>query len=110
MRDFVGIDLSFHDRFRFYKGGLETLKASFIEHNEEQRVKNTLTYLLYGTGDAVGRMADCIYDGEYKLNEFGKSNVQELIGWINKEELPVINGRTTKVLRYFGNDIRQISE
>ncbi|ENK5125606.1 phospholipase D-like domain-containing protein [Vibrio parahaemolyticus] len=101
---------SFHDRFRFYKGGLETLKASFIEHNEEQRVKNTLTYLLYGTGDAVGRMADCIYDGEYKLNEFGKSNVQELIGWINKEELPVINGRTTKVLRYFGNDIRQISE
>ncbi|HHX8313415.1 TPA: phospholipase D-like domain-containing protein [Vibrio diabolicus] len=101
---------SFHDRFRFYKGGLKTLKNSFINNNEEQRVKNTLMYLLYGTGDAVGRMADCIFDGEYKLNEFGKSNVQELIGWINKEELPVINGRTTKVLRYFGNDIRQISE
>lgn len=101
---------SFHDRFRFYKGGLGTLKASFIEHNEESRVKNTITYLLYGAGDVVGRMADCIYDSEYKLNEFGKSNVQELIGWINKEDLPVINGRTTKVLRYFGNDIRQLSE
>lgn len=101
---------SFHDRFRFYKGGLNTLKASFIEHNEEKRVKNTLIYLLYGTGDAVSRMADCIYDSEYKLNQFGKSNVQELIGWINKEELPVINGRTTKVLRYFGNKVQQVSE
>ncbi|PSU36201.1 phospholipase D-like domain-containing protein [Photobacterium lutimaris] len=101
---------SFHDRFRFYKGGLGTLKETFIANNEEHHVKNTLTYLLFGSGDAVGRMADCIYDSEYKLNEFGKSNVQELIGWINKEELPVINGRTTKVLRYFGNDIRQISE
>ncbi|WHF37129.1 phospholipase D-like domain-containing protein [Aeromonas salmonicida] len=101
---------SFHDRFRFYKGGLETLKSSFIESNEVLRVKNTLTYLLYGIGDPIERMANCIYDSEYKLNEFGKSNVQELIGWINKEELPVINGRTTKVLRYFGHDIRQISE
>ncbi|WP_196584847.1 hypothetical protein [Aliivibrio fischeri] len=86
-----------------------TLKASFIEHNEESRVKNTITYLLYRAGDLVGRMADCIYDNEYKLNEFGESNVQELIGRINKEDLPVINGRTTQVLRYFGKDIRQIS-
>ena len=78
--------------------------------NEEQRVKKTLIYLLYGTGDPVTRMANCIYDSEYKLNQFGKSNVQELIGWINKEDLPVINGRTTKVLRYFGNKVVQVSE
>ncbi|WP_255562090.1 phospholipase D family protein [Rahnella sp. PD12R] len=101
---------SFHDRFRFYKGGLETLKTFFIDYNEEEQVKNTLTYLLYGTKDTVVRMADCIYDSDYKLNHFGKSNIQELIGWINKEELPVINGRTTKVLRYFGNQVRQINE
>lgn len=101
---------SFHDRFRFYKGGLETLKSSFINYNDEKQVKHTLTYLLYGAGDTISRMADCIYDREYKLNHFGKSNIQELIGWINNEELPVINGRTTKVLRYFGNQIRQINE
>lgn len=101
---------SFHDRLRFFKGGLEALKSSFIEQNGEKQVKHTLTYLLYGTGDTVSRMADCIYDREYKLNHFGKSNIQELIGWINQEELPVINGRTTKVLRYFGNQIRQIDE
>lgn len=42
------------------------------------------------------------------LMPFGQSNVQELIGWINKENLPVINDRTTKVLRYFGFDVRQL--
>ncbi|EFH9050193.1 phospholipase D family protein [Escherichia coli] len=101
---------SFYDRLRFYKGGLETLKSSFIESNDEKQVKNTLMYLLYGSGDTISRMADCIYDREYKLNHFGKSNIQELIGWINNEDLPIINGRTTKVLRYFGNQIRQINE
>lgn len=101
---------SFHDRLRFFKGGLEILKSTFIEQNGEQQVKHTLTYLLYGTGDIVSRMVDCIFDREYKLNNFGESNIKELIGWINQEGLPVINGRTTKVLRYFGNQIRQINE
>lgn len=101
---------SFHDRLRFFKGGLEILKSTFIEQNGEEQVKHSLTYLLYGTGDIVSRMVDCIFDREYKLNHFGKSNIQELIGWINQENLPVINGRTTKVLRYFGLQIIQIND
>lgn len=101
---------SFHDRFRFYKGGLETLKITFIEANNEQQVKNTLCYLLYGTGDIITRMSNCIHDITHSLNEFGPANVQELIGWINKENLPVINGRTTKVLRYFGFEVKQLGE
>lgn len=99
---------SFHDRLRFYKGGLDTLIEEFSTSNEIEQIKKTITYLLYGKGDIIKRMSDCIYNEEYKLNAFGQSNVQELIGWINKENLPVINGRTTKVLRYFGFDIRQL--
>jgi hypothetical protein len=99
---------SFHDRFRFYKGGLETLKAEFIQSNDVNQVKKTLIHLLHGKGNIVNRMSDCIHEDEYWLNEFGQANMQELVGWINKEGLPVINGRTTKVLRYFGNDIRQL--
>ncbi|ACJ29941.1 Conserved hypothetical protein [Shewanella piezotolerans WP3] len=99
---------SFHDRFRFYKGGLETLKTTFIDTNNEQKVKKTLCYLLYGKDDIVKRMSNCIHDSEYELNEFGPANVQELVGWINKENLPVINGRTTKVLRYFGFEVKQL--
>lgn len=99
---------SFHDRLRFYSGGLDTLKREFKEHNELSRVKSSLNYLLFGKGDIVKRMADLIYDNAYKLSEFGQANVQELIGWINREDLPVINGRTTKVFRYYGFDVRQL--
>ncbi|HDS5351853.1 TPA: alcohol dehydrogenase, partial [Enterobacter asburiae] len=99
---------SFHDRLRFYKGGLYTLIEEFSTSNDIAQIKKTIIYLLYGKGDIIKRMSDCIYNEEYKLNAFGQSNVQELIGWINKENLPVINGRTTKVLRYFGFDIRQL--
>ncbi|MBF4443687.1 alcohol dehydrogenase, partial [Vibrio anguillarum] len=73
-------------------------------------VKKTLCYLLYGAGDIVTRMSNCTHDSEYELNEFGPANVQELIGWINKENLPVINGRTTKVLRYFGFEVKQLGD
>lgn len=99
---------SFHDRLRFFEGGLESLKKYFAKQNDEQRVKSGLIHLLFGKDDIVTRMSDLIYDSSFKLNEFGPANVQELIGWINNENLPVINGRTTKVLRYFGFDIRQL--
>lgn len=99
---------SFHDRLRFYKGGLETLKSEFLASNDINDIKASLTHLLYGKGEIVSRMSDCLFDDRYKLNEFGQANVQELIGWISKENLPVINGRTTKVLRYFGFDVRQL--
>ena len=56
----------------------------------------------------VRRMADLIYVQDYKLNHFGVANVQELVGWYNQEDLPVVNGRTTKMLRYFGFDVRQV--
>ncbi|WP_198927158.1 hypothetical protein [Vibrio cyclitrophicus] len=74
------------------------------------KLRKTLCYLLYGTGDIVTRMSNCIHDSEYELNEFGPANVQELIGWSNKENLPVINGRTTKVLRYFGFEVKQLGD
>lgn len=99
---------SFHDRLRFFKGGLDTLKESFSSSNDISKIKSTLIHLLYGKGDIISRMSDCIYKEEFKLNSFGQANVQELIGWINNEDLPVINGRTTKVLRYFGFDVRQL--
>jgi HKD family nuclease len=101
---------SFYDRLRFFKGGLSTLKETFLNENELDKIKSTLIYLLHDENTRIGkRMADCIYNPDYKLNEFGQSNVQELIGWMNNENMPVINGRTTKILRYFGFDVRQVS-
>lgn len=99
---------SFHDSFRFHRGGMDGLRRDFIEDNDPQKARQSLTHLVHGQGDIVGRMADLIYGHEYKLNHFGIANVQELVGWYNKEALPVVNGRTTKILRYFGFDVRQV--
>jgi HKD family nuclease len=99
---------SFRDRLRFYPGGLETLKQEFLGKNDIDRVKDSLSYLVYGRPEIIERMANLIFNPKYKLNVFGQANVQELIGWQNKEELPIINGRTTKILRYFGFDVRQL--
>jgi len=99
---------SFHDRLRFFDGGLATWKRQFPTFNDPKRVRETLAYLVHGAGDIVERMANAIYSPRYKLDEFGQANVQELVGWCNREELPIINGRTTKVLRYFGSKVRQL--
>lgn len=100
---------SFHDRYRFFDGGLPTWKKEFPTFNDPKRTRESLAYLVFGDGDVVERMANMLRDGSpYKLNEFGKANVQELIGWCNREELPVINGRTTKVLRFFGSKVVQV--
>ena len=80
-----------------------------LEINDGKQIRESLSYLVFGEGDVIERMANLIFQPKYKLNEFGQANVQELLGWCNKEEIPVINGRTTKILRYFGFDIRQLS-
>jgi hypothetical protein len=100
---------SFHDRLRFLSGGLEGVRNAFIGGNDPDRIRNSLAYLVFGPGDLVARMADLIYSPEYRLASFRHANVQELVGWVNTQDLPVINGRTTKVLRYFGLNVQQLS-
>jgi hypothetical protein len=97
---------SFHDRLRFYKGGTEGHRKAFIQENTEEDIQKTITYLLFNTEIApIERMADCIFNEELKLRGFAKSCVQELLGWVNGEDIPVFNDRTGKVLRYLGFEI-----
>ena len=94
---------------RFYKGGAPTQKKVFFEENEIPEVKDILNYLVFSNEDIIQRMATCIFHPEYHIAGFGRSCIQELIGWVGDKDLPVINGRTTKVLRYLGYDVKQIS-
>lgn len=99
---------SFHDRLRFAQGGLEGWRKLFPTLNPPKRTRESLAYLVHGPGDVVERMANMIYNSQYRLVKFGQANVQELVGWCNREELPVLNGRTTKVLRFFGSNVAQL--
>ncbi len=100
---------SFHDRLRFFSGGIPKLRSTFFETNNGKQIRENLSYLVFGEGDVMQRMANLIFGPKYKLNEFGQANLQELIGWCNKEEYPIINGCTTKILRFFGFDVWQLS-
>ncbi|MCB0627978.1 MAG: phospholipase D family protein [Saprospiraceae bacterium] len=104
---FQAIDVchSIHSRLRFFDGGHDTLKKVFIKKNELKQVQNVISYLLYGQDDYVTRMGNCIFDESYAVKEFGRSAIQELLGWVNKENIPICNGRTVKVLRYLGFNV-----
>lgn len=101
---------SFYEQLRFSKGGLPRLKEDFFSENEAIKIRESLSYLLFSNNESlITRMANLLFDPSYKLRIFGQSNVQELVGWHNQEDYPVINGRTTKILRYFGFDVKQVS-
>lgn len=99
---------SFEECLRFFSGGLSTLREAFCSSNPAARIRASLAYVVFDEGDPIQRMADLIFSPNFKLNEFGRANVQELMGWMS-DELPVVNGRTTKVLRYFGFEVQQLS-
>ena len=96
---------SFHHRLRFFLGGHETLKGIFISDNKLERIKEVISYLLHGNEDFITRMGNCIFDEKYSLSQVGRSFVQELLGWVNKEDIPICNGRTVKALRYLGYNV-----
>ena len=106
--DALSVAHSFGDRFRFYKDGTPTQKIEFFKTNESKRIRETLAYLVFGTDEPVKRLANVIFSPKYKLNGFGQANAQEILGWVGGNDLPVVNSRTTKVLRYFGFEVRQL--
>jgi hypothetical protein len=93
---------AFTELLRFHLGGAPTVRKEFAEANDINRVKKSLTYLLHGKEDFIDRMGTVIFDPNYKLAKMGRSVVQELLGWVNREEVPICNGRTIKALRYLG--------
>ena len=103
--DALDVCHSFHDRLRFYSGGHATHAEDFKKSNDLKEIKKVIAYLLYGKDDYITRMGNCIFSPEYKLNQFGRSAVQELIGWVNKEGIPICNSRTVKALRYLGYSV-----
>jgi hypothetical protein len=97
---------AFYDRLRFVSGGLVGLRLDFSQRNTLASIKETLCYLLYGSGTALERAYDCIYDEKRRLGGFGEACVMELLGWMDPDR-PPINGRTIKALRFLGFDVKE---
>jgi HKD family nuclease len=93
---------AFIERLRYYAGGLETLKETFLQENSLLNIKKAIKYLLFGKESFIKRIADCIFNPDYKLKHFGPSCVQEMYGWVNREEVPICNERTLKSMQWLG--------
>jgi len=93
---------AFLERRRFYAGGEKTLKETFLKENGITKIKSSIKYLLFGAEPYTRRIADCIFNPDYKLKHFGQSCVQETYGWVNTNETPICNERTLKSMQWLG--------
>jgi hypothetical protein len=76
--------------------------------NLPSNIKSEKAYHLLANDAPVKRLANVIFNPKYKLNEFGQANAQEILCWAGGKDLPVINWRTTKVLKLLGFDVRPL--
>jgi len=93
---------AFKERRRFFLGGENAMKEAFFTENSIDKVKSVIKYLLYGKGDYIDRITNCIFNEEYYLRHFGKSSIKELYGLMNDENIPLCNERTFKSMQYLG--------
>ena len=95
-------------RIRYYKN-VESFVAKLLIDNDEEHIKSGLIYLLYGQDEVKYRMVELI-EGNRRIIGFGRSAITEILGWLNQDELPIINEKITKVMSYFGYDVEQYAE
>ena len=78
----------------------------FVKHNDLEKIKKAFQYLLYSNDDIVLRINRLINpDSELKLEEFGASCTQELLGWVFYEKYPMRNEKADFCMRYLGYKI-----
>jgi len=93
---------SFHEHYRRYNSEKIDLYTYFITPNDEQRIKQTFTYLLHGKDPYQERIYRCCRDEKYKLANFGLNSCTELYGLVNNEDIPILNSRTRNSMQWLG--------
>jgi hypothetical protein len=92
---------AFQDHARYEKG-VEIVKENFFKENPEEKVREMICYLLHGKGNYEERLYNCIHDDRYYLKMFGENCKKELLGLINTDDIPIMNGGILKSLEWLG--------
>lgn len=93
---------AFHDTLRFYNGGHVTLKKYFEDENPLKKIKESVSYTLFGKDDYEERIYKCLFHEDLKLKGFGEHCIKELFGLVNSHDIPICNGRTLKSMEWLG--------
>jgi hypothetical protein len=79
-------------------GNLPLAKAKFLNNNDPATVRKAWFELIHGTGDVKFRMNRC----REMLFGFGKSAIQETLGYFYPDRYPLRNENTNAGLRFLG--------
>jgi PLD-like domain len=79
-------------------GNLPLAKAKFLNNNDPAAVRKAWFELIHGTGDVKFRMNRC----RVMLYGFGKSAIQETLGYYYPDKYPLRNENTNAGLRFLG--------
>ena len=98
---------AFEEQIRFIRGGYSAIIEYFWNQNDEdlERVRRSLSHLVFGKGEFIRRLYDVLNFPEYKIRYFGESCALELSGTIRPDVCPPMNGRSAKGLRRIGFDV-----
>jgi hypothetical protein len=76
-------------------------KAKFVNNNDRNTVRKAWFNLIHGSGELKLRMNQCRTD----LFGFGKSAIQETLGYYDPEKYPLRNENTNAGLRFLGYNV-----
>lgn len=72
------------------------------QNNDVRGIRRAWRDLLYGKGSIQARMSSCTRP---RINYFGKSSVQELLGFFDPDQYPLRNRNSNAGLRFLGYDV-----
>lgn len=73
----------------------------FAYKNPIEKIRKSLNYLLWSSDDIDKRISALLKHPDYKLNHFGSSNIQELLGWVHND-LPIRNKKADAAIKMLG--------
>jgi hypothetical protein len=78
----------------------------FVKDNDILKIRRSLGYLLWSDDDIEVKIDRLIRDPKYKLEQFGSSNIQEIIGWVQPEKMPLRNNKADDAVELLGYKFR----
>lgn len=95
---------------KLHSGGMRSTRFAgnkkFVKDNDIFKIRKSLDYLLWSDDDIEVKIDRLIRDPKYKLEQFGSSNIQEIIGWVQPEKMPLRNNKADDAVELLGYNFR----
>ena len=74
----------------------------FSQENDLKKIRAALHYLLFSEDPIMIRINALLKDPKFRLKQFGRSGIQELIGWVHYQKMPIRNTKADEAVTSLG--------